>query len=354
MRKCAGLVCALVFAAATLCVGLVSTDETEISPLDDSVDYPLLAETEGLTSLESALERRIAAANRQHKGSGARERQQELLHAMKHARQALATERRRPTRANEAAARVAVTQVEHLTVQLEAAMGMDKKGEGITPQAAVPSPMAGVKVNSHPRSAQVDYPALNLKMSTKKGIDLLSPTSNTQAAWGGSIASARARVLKADRKNDRKTMAEFPLLQNVLSKNGRGHGFGKIRARATPQQMVRPSGQREGKSGIKDAKRALKKLGNGGHTPDIVKHAINTLAKLAGSKGRSTGNMKTEKARIAELRIKKAGARIHWAGKVIKARSEKFHKDKVRFSRSELGKNPKNHNTKKKHSTHEA
>jgi len=312
-------------AFATLCAAVLTTSahesaDQDVTPLGSSDDLVLSA---GLTAAKRAPE----------KGSGAAGRLK-LLKAMTKARNAIATEKAKPTHVNEASARAAITKVEHLTSGVNAIVdGKSKTRKGVNPRAPVPSPAAKISVRSHPMNADIDFPALHLRMRTKVGIDLLSPGSNTQAAWGKTIAMQRASILKRDRTSNSETMKEFPMLEQVLSKHGRGKGFGKIRSRATTAQKTYPSGTYSGAHDIKEAKEELK---GAMKTPTVVKRVIKALTKAAGDKEKANRMAKIAKGLRAQQRIEQAAKSLKKSGQVEAQKRLAFAQKKLSFLKTQL------------------
>merc|ERR1712166_1711453 len=313
---------------STLCAAVLITSAHESARVSDQ-DVTPLGSSDDLVLSEGLM----AAKRAPQKGSGAAGRLK-LLKAMTKARKALAKEKAKPTRANEASVRVAITQVEHLTTGVNAIVhGKSKTGKGVNPRAPVPSQAAKISVSSHPKNADINFPALHLKMRTKVGIDLLSPGSNTQAAWGNTIAKQRALILKRDRKSNSDTMKEFPMLEQVLSKNGRGKGFGKLRSQATATQKMRPSGTY---SGAHDMKEANEELKGAMKTPGVVKRAIKALTKAAGDKEKANRMAKIAKGNRAQQRIKQAAKSLKKSGQVEAQKRLAFAQKKLSFLKSQL------------------
>lgn len=87
--------------------------------------------------------------------------------------------------------------------------------------------MASVKVKSHPKGS-ISYPALGIKMGTKKADGLMAPTDNAKKAWGTRVTKASQRAATEAKSESSSTFSHYGMLNRILSTHGNGRGFGKV------------------------------------------------------------------------------------------------------------------------------
>lgn len=184
-----------------------------------------------------------------------------------------------------AMAAAAMAQVRQLTIHLETAIGQPQKGgTAVVKENGLVDPMAQVRVDTHPKSTEHEYPLLGITMNTAAGDGPDAPTSNTAEVWGSDISEERDAFQKAADKTLKGTFAEFGSLGKVLSKKGNGKGFGAIHTRPQEKDKTRPDAEKELDATVNDAEHLLEQSKQ---TLGIVTMAVNNVVKLTAADEKS-------------------------------------------------------------------
>ena len=155
------------------------------------------------------------------------------------------------------------------------------------PNEEMVDPMAHVRVKSDPRKEEITFPALGLKMNTETVVDPVDgtpgPVSITAEVMGNDVAKERKKLADEVNKDTKSEVAKFGNVDKVLSKNGFGQGFGRLRTAAATADDKKNNAETEAKQDRSDARKLIRQSMK---TTKTVRKAMKKMLDLKKDQGK--------------------------------------------------------------------